>query len=175
MISDSYTPEQYENDRKKLLRWLRGRPWGAANAEDLAQDAVLAQLERISNGKAPKSLYFLAKDAARQQRLLPRRGKNGEWAPCRSLEIDDVMVAPASRVNILFQLPRHVSPAIKKSIKLICYGETMTQAALEVGLKPDQLSVLFADLGRKISGKRRKIHAKPLDGDQLALFIGGAA
>ncbi len=186
MNSVVYTPEQYEKDRKKLLRWLRAQPWGCSDAEDLAQDAILRQLERISSGKAPKSLYFLAKDAARDQRLLPRRGKKGEWLPCRSSEVAAPAVELESRRicgpeadlsnRIPFKYHHWASPKLKTAMCLILYGHTMSVAAAKVDLAPHQLSMLIADFGRKISGKRRKImFAAPTKNNaQLALF-GGVA
>lgn len=198
MISARYIHEQYHNDTSRLTRWLRGRPWaGPDHAEDLAQDAVLASLERERKGLKPRAMGYLAKDAAKRHKLLHDRSRDevevldetGQKRQQRrkTLIRSDVeqqidltsLMRPATSPTLpdhlaaALELIRRIdSPSLQQAVQLVLGGADLVVAAQAVGMPVTSLRRALAAIGDKLGAQPRQRRQAQQDGEQMSLFAG---
>lgn len=196
MIPACYTSEQYDQDKKRLTRWLCGQPWaGADHAEDLAQDAIVAALTRQRYGLKPRALGWLCKDAAKRSKLLHDRSRsmeevefNGQTLRLRrktptrrdveqQLDLTALMVPappqdlPDHLIDAMDLIQRVGSDQLQRAVQLVLAGADLTEAAAEVGMPATSLRRALRLFGRKITGHQRTGRSRvPDPRQQMDLF-----
>lgn len=185
------TADQYMHTRTKLVRWLSHKPWAYRDAEDLAQDAYLACLELAAAGKKPRNYYYLSKEAARKQKLLPfwikptNSNKSSYLSATRAemeQQIDYLQLAAlpdqpdqsavqSKITDTLDFVGKFCCQELKTAVQMMLDGETASQAAAQVGWRPDELSRALAEVGRALAGRQSRRRRKSMhDTQQMDLF-----
>lgn len=172
----------------KLNNWLKKKQWaGQEMAEDLVQSALLAALEREAKGLKPRNIYYLAKEAARRQGLLPSLRQTGELKGQRRpsrlqkevgvdlADLAQVAAPEAANDPRIEQLERFLQrfgcADLQQAVGLIRCGHDQAEAAAAVGWSPVQMTRALADVGRAITGRRPVRYGRRAESTgQLGLF-----
>jgi DNA-directed RNA polymerase specialized sigma24 family protein len=198
VIPACYTSEQYDQDKKRLTRWLCGQPWaGADHAEDLAQDAIVAALTRQRSGLKPRALGWLCRDAAKRCKLLHDRSGsieevevNGQTLRLRrktptrldveqQVDLTALMVPvppqgfPDHLIDAMDLIQRVGSNQLQRAVQLVLAGAYLTEAAAKVGMPATSLRRALRLFGRKIKRCQRTGRSQAPDPQQqMDMFVG---